>query len=528
MVAAFLVQAMRSRQRQRTLRQLAVAQAVVAATCTIVAYASGDLAATGNGLIVTGIVEGAVLIGWRLSQLPKSQALEPVLGSPIGSVGTFMGETIAGLGLFGLVTVAGLPPLFLLVIAGKADLTDLGAMLVMPWTWGAVTGMGLTMWAYESAGVRRWGERIFLIWLAIYLGIGLVAGEHLRQWIDRLPADLARALLVGFDTTHRFQPFAVLAQRLGGPPGQAWDHDMLLELGASVVIVCLFLRAAVRFKPHFDDLHHEPGVLSAGNRRKAIGTRPLSWWAVHRVARYSGRANLWLAASFGGAYALYLLAEPVWPRWLGRQVFVIFERWGGFAVVATALVLLGAVPAIFQYGLWDSNVRERCRRLELLILTRLEGRDYWQAAAAAAWRRSRGYLAVALGLWLAAYLSGRIGLEQLLAAIAGATVLWGLYFAVGFQAFARGIHANALGLVATLGMPLAVWLGIVMGWGTFAWLLPPGFVYAPAATPGQSGWLLGILAWGVTALFLARAGLAQCDRQLRAWYSRQHGRMTAE
>src|SRR6185503_7118735 len=30
----------------------------------------------GNLLIIAGIVEGALLIGWRLTQLPKTQALE--------------------------------------------------------------------------------------------------------------------------------------------------------------------------------------------------------------------------------------------------------------------------------------------------------------------------------------------------------------------------------------------------------------------------------------------------------------------
>ena len=63
---------------------------------------------------------------------------------------------------------------------------------------------------------------------------------------------------------------------------------------------------------------------------------------------------------------------------------------GGIPVLATALVVLAAVPAAFQYGLWDSNTPDRCRRLELLLLTGLTARDYWEAAAAAAWRRGAG------------------------------------------------------------------------------------------------------------------------------------------
>ena len=71
-------------------------------------------------------------------------------------------------------------------------------------------------------------------------------------------------------------------------------------------------------------------------------------------------------------------------------------------MIATALMLLATVPAAFQYGLWDSSAQDRCRRLELLLLTRLDARDYWEAAAAAAWRRGRGYFAVAVLLWAAA------------------------------------------------------------------------------------------------------------------------------
>ena len=61
--------------------------------------------------------------------------------------------------------------------------------------------------------------------------------------------------------------------------------------------------------------------------------------------------------------------------------------------------MLAAVPAAFQYGLWDSTDQDRCRRLELLLLTDLSGDDYCHAALAAAWRRGRGYFVVAVVLW---------------------------------------------------------------------------------------------------------------------------------
>ncbi|WP_410971866.1 hypothetical protein, partial [Salmonella sp. SAL4445] len=77
---------------------------------------------------------------------------------------------------------------------------------------------------------------------------------------------------------------------------------------------------------------------------------PLAWWAVRRVTKYSGRINLWLAGGFGVLYALFTVAGPHWPAWLGRQVFVMFDQFGGIPVLATGLVLLAAVPAAFQYG----------------------------------------------------------------------------------------------------------------------------------------------------------------------------------
>ena len=143
------------------------------------------------------------------------------------------------------------------------------------------------------------------------------------------------------------------------------------------------VRASGRLMGHFHERHYQPAVDRSASVRARVGDRPLAWWAVRRVAQYSGRINLWLAGGFGVLYALYVVAGPRWPDWLGRGVFVLCDEAGGVAALTTGLVLLAAVPAAFQYGLWDSNAQDRCRRLELLLLTDLEARDYWHAAAAA-------------------------------------------------------------------------------------------------------------------------------------------------
>jgi hypothetical protein len=240
--------------------------------------------------------------------------------------------------------------------------------------------------------------------------------------------------------------------------------------------------------------------------------------------------NLWLAGGFGIWYALYTVAGPQWPSWMGRRVFQLVDyAGGGIPALATALVVLAAVPAAFQYGLWDSNPHERCRRLELLLLTRLSARDYWQAATAAAWYRGRCYFGVAVLLWIAAALAGQISCAQGLAALAAGILLWGLYFTFGFLAFTRGTQANRLGLGLTIGLPALTFLLGQLGWRIGAGLLPPGAVYEAAALSRglypPLAWSAGAVGSGLLMLLLARVGLTRCESELRGWYEKHHGKM---
>src|SRR5262249_25174730 len=176
----------------------------------------------------------------------------------------------------------------------------------------------------------------------------------------------------------------------------------------------------------------------------------------------------------------------------------------------------------FQYGLWDSNAQDRCRRLELLLLTRLRAQDYWQAAAAAAWRRGQGYFAVAMLLWAAALIAGRLHTGQFLATLAAGVILWGLYFALGFRAFARGVQANGTGLLLTLGLPLLAFGLYQVGWVGLANLLLPASVYSSGRGTLEATWGLGPALAAVGALSLSRSGLARCLKDLRNWYDKHH------
>jgi hypothetical protein len=523
--SSFFVLAGLSPSRQRAFRQAVVAHLLVlAGGVGVLMCGQVPVSLLGHLLLVLGIVEGAALVGWRLTQLPKSQALEFLLVSSLQPRPLFVAEALVGLCRLGLVTLTGLPVLILLVMDGYLEPADPPILLTMSFTWGTVTALGLTAWAYESRPIRRWMERGMLALIVSYLGIGLVAGEHVIEWITWLPAEAGRWFLNGFEAFHRYNPFAVVEFWLAEDTRTAWDRTLGLEAAALVAVGVLLVRAAGRLQGHFHDRHYSPVQDACARRHERIGDWPLSWWAVRRVREFSGRINLWLAGGFGSLYALYIVAQAHWPPWMGQRVFEFFDRAGGIPVLTTVLVILAAVPAAFQYGLWDSSTQDRCRRLELLLLTRLEALDYWKAAAAAAWQRGRGYFGVAVLLWLAAVWAGRITAAQGMAALSAGVLLWGLYFALGFRAFSRGIQANALGMLLTVGLPLLVFGCHRAGWPLVAGLIPPGSVYAAGAGVLTIRCLLGPLFAGVAALCLARSALLDGESQLRRWYDLNHGK----
>ncbi len=485
--------------------------------------AAGSRTLLGHLLLVAGIVEGGLLIGWRLTQMPKSQALEFLLVSSLRPHWLLVAEALVGFAQLALLTFAGLPVLVLLASEGFLDPCDPVPLLLVPLTWGAVTGLGLTVWAYEPLVVRRLGERVAMLLILVYLVVGVLAGENLKRWLDWFPEDFSVFLLRSFYALHTHNPFGALSYYLEHDFAAAWERLVGLQLFASAVVGLLAWRAARRLQAHFHELHYQPARDVANERRPSVGDVPLTWWAVKRVSRYSGRINLWLAGGFGILYALYTVAQPYWPPWLGKRVFEMCDGAGGIAGLTTCLVLLAAVPAAFQYGLWDSNAQDRCRRLELLLLTGLEPRDYWNAAAAAAWKRGRGYFAVALLLWSAAAFAGQVTVGQMGVAVGVAVLLWALYFALGFRAFSRGLQANGLGMGLTVGLPLLAFALDRLGCPLLGSLLPPGAVYRAGTAAPTVVWLLGPVLIAGATLLAARRSLLQCDAELRRWYDRNHG-----
>jgi hypothetical protein len=417
-----------------------------------------------------------------------------------------------------------------MLFAGWIVAEDLLPLFLFPLVWGAAISMALTAWVYEPAVVRRIGEVIGLLGVLVYLTVGVLAGENLVLWLQKLPPTVGQFLYDGVLFTHTMNPFGVVRYWFLAD-SVAWiavERVQYLLLAGAGLAVAAGVRAAFRLQGHFHDRHYKPLSLADAHNRPSVGDDPLTWWAVKRVMEYSGRINLWLAGGFSVIYAGYLMAGDAWPPWMGKLVFQIFETWGGAATVATSLAVMAAVPAIFQFGLWDATVSSRCQRLELLLLTDLSGADYWRASLKAAWKRGRGYLFSAVLLWIALVIHGRVSPQAGLAAMLGGLGLWAFSFAVGFRSFATGQQTSGLASILTLGVPLILALLVKSGYHELAALLPAGLCHIPASYGLTYTWFLGMGWMGLVTYQLTRTGLARCETDLRAWYDANQGKKSQE
>ena len=532
MLKPFFVVAMQAPARQLAFRQVVVGHVAVTGLLALLVAQSRSaetLTVASYALLCLGLIEGAALVGWRLTQMPKSLALEFLLTSPVQPRRVFLAEALVGVTRFTMVQLAGLPMLGGMIFTGLVGPEDLTPLIVMPWAWGLLAGLCLTAWIYEPRAVQRVGEVLSLLAILTYLVVGVVAAENLILWLQQLPPGLGEFLYDGVRLGLDWNPFGVL--RYWFTPDRverfAWQRLGGVTLFALVVALAAGVRGAFRLRGHFHDRHY--GAIDSGRPTQVerIGDTPLSWWAVRRVMVYSGKINLWLAGGFAMVYATYILAGDAWPPWMGRLVFELFEKWGGAPAVATAMIVLAGVPAVFQAGLWDTTTQDRCRRLELLLLTDLEPRDYWRASLAASWKRGRGYLISAAVLWLALGVSGKAGVAETLAAAAGGAVFWCFLFAVGFRGFSTGNQASGLASLLVLGAPLLLMALLKVGHRDAACLVPTGLAYLPLDGGLQPAWYASYLAYSAATVGLTRYGLARCDGSLRRWYDLNQGLKTA-
>jgi hypothetical protein len=510
MLIEFFRQASRSPSRQRFFRTMGVIHFLVLAAVILIVFQGHRIpiaAAVGDGIILLGIVEGALVVGWRLVQWPKSRALEPLLLANLSSASVMAGEQVVGLTMLASLQIVSLPLLTILHSYGHLPFYSLWLFPLQGLLWGALTGFGLVWWAYEPKIVSWWGERVIGLVLLMYFIIGGLAGEHTIPFLRQLPGGWGNTIVDSMLAFHSSNPFANMHRLANGDPN-VWKSLWITSGIAVTLLVLMLIRSAYRLKSHYTDRHYRPVADDGSRRRGTIGDQPLTWWAVKRVHEYAGRVNLYLAGGAAVLYSAYLIAGPHWPTWLGSQIFEIFEQNGGVASITTILVLLTAVPAAYQYGLWDASKSDRCQRLENLLVTDLDALDYERASWAASWSRGRGYFYAALLVWTAGAVAGRITWLQMLLAMGAGWLLLLVYFIIGFRCLARNGGGASIGFFLSVILPLGTWGLASSGYVWIAKLLPPGIVYYAAADLHEIhlGWviILALLAFGVFFMLHSR------------------------
>src|SRR5262245_45871608 len=263
MLKPFFSTAMRAPVRHLSFRRTVALHVLILAglgSAAAQAASPATLSVVGQLTLVLGILEGGALVGWRLTQLPKSQALEFLLVSPVQPRRVFLAEAAVGVARLALVCLSGVPVLGLLVYAGKLEPVDVAVLAGMQFTWGVAAGLGLTVWAYEPVAVRRWGELAALLGVLVYLVVGVLAGEHLGAWLGRLPPRIGRLLFEGLVGFREYNPFGVARYWLdpGRVPADAVGRVVGLQVVGVGLVVLMGARAAFRLKGHYHDRHYRP------------------------------------------------------------------------------------------------------------------------------------------------------------------------------------------------------------------------------------------------------------------------------
>ena len=239
-----------------------------------------------------------------------------MLVSPVQPKGIFLAEAAVGIGRTLLIAIAGIPALSVLVMFGRISVEDLAFLVAMPLIWAGVSGLAITVWAYESRGVRRVCEWVGLGGVLVYLVVGVLAGEHLQLWVSGLPESMRWWTMELYGWLHTANPFAVtqywfVPHRIAEVAGERFFGLSLATVGFCGL---LLMRGAARLSGHFHDRHYRPLCEVATETAEHPGDQPLAWWAVRRVMEYSGRVNIWFAGGFGVCMPL-----TRWPAIVGRR-----------------------------------------------------------------------------------------------------------------------------------------------------------------------------------------------------------------
>jgi len=149
--------------------------------------------------------------------------------SPLRPRGLFVAEALVGFVQLTLVTLSDCPcSRFWCSMVSRAARS--AAAPFIPLAWGAVTGLGLTVWSYESAWIRRLGEKVAMAMIVVYLVVGVLAGENLREWLAVLPMTSPACCCRAFFRFHTDNPFGVMRYWFNGPPSLATSAAIQVTL----------------------------------------------------------------------------------------------------------------------------------------------------------------------------------------------------------------------------------------------------------------------------------------------------------
>ncbi len=498
---------------------------LISAAFVPTSFRRGEL--IGHALLLVSIVEAAILIGWRLAQWPKHQAIELLLTSPLSGPACIAAELLIGTVQMLFLTVASLPIFMLLKfttpIRTRSDqqlLVETINPLIIPFSmmWGLTLGMGIVWWAYERREVRRVLEKISMAGVLTFIIGGAMIGKQSIALLNRMPDLPAKIIQTVLGLTYDLNPFVVI-QHIHFPYAElAPKHAVMSGLVSLGMLAFFCLRILFRLKPHYIDYHYGPGRGKLQGKRGTIGDWPLTWHAVRRVSRYSGLANVYLAGGFSLLFSGMLIVGPAnWPTWAGRDVLLMFEQIFGVTGIMTGLVLLAAVPAAYQFGLWDPSPTERLKKLELLLLTDLQPRDFLAASWSASAHRGGWYLSFALILLAAGNWAGRFTPMQATLILMAMIGLIGLYFAIGFYFLAR-TTSTLVGMTLCVVFPALTYFDMTRSGGSLGQFLPTGTLTGAIQNPT---WLLAgiVILQASVAIGLLIHATRQLDTQLRQWYS---------
>jgi hypothetical protein len=465
-----------------------------------------------------------VFTGWRVAQFPKSRAAEFHLVAPVADVEIVAAQVVGGLLRTALVVLAFGPIVAGLWGAGWIAPAEAAALLAIPLAAGCLAGLGLAVAAYEPAWVRRLIERLVLAAVLAYLVLFGLAGAWFLPWALRTwyawTGSSAWGLTSSGAVLRYFNPFRLLGGLgQGDTAGLAWRVVGVTGLLLALCGLCCW-RLAARLRRHY--LEENFGT-TRGRRRFArpIGDNPLAWWTARRVTRFRGHVNLYLAWAVVLLYSAWLFLADAWPAWLAGGVLRRIEGYGGEALLATAALQLAVVGVAFLDGLWDSNLRERLARLELLLVTPLSPRRWMTASAVAGWTRGRGYVLAALVVWIASAAAGRITWPVCLA-LCGLSAAWMLLvFAAAFALFTRladDRRSAAWGLLLSVGPPLLTWGLFAAHLARWAAATPLGAIYLLALPAAERNAAMDWNAGGFAVLIVASTALWLCAS---AWLLRR-------